>query len=379
MRKFAHAAVLAAGFAAVSAVASLAYAADMAPGLESFGTMRSMSPYELSTAGANDFSIQPAVNAALDHSGARLETAAYGAALNLSSFAGSTALTTNLALDGGAGLDVAARFTNYGATNASPFLSAVTAPYLGLANGGRYTGVTFVPASNLRVRLGASLNSERLDRFSFNALAPLGNAALAYDAAQTRSLLGGLSWDVTGAVGLDITGISSDRSGVPLGLADAAGIAPRATTNALGVSAHMDIGQGWVTTASFSAGMTQLNQRASFAAAQQRGQSYSIAVAKHGLFGGDDTLGLSLSRPAPGMNSGFSSLAGSGDLPPLVISQASAALGPRAQETDIQFGYVTNFLDGAVALQTNAAYQTNFQGQPGATSVSLLSRAKIKF
>ncbi len=378
MRKFAHAAVLAAGFAAVSAVASLAHAADMAPGLQSFGTLRTVSPYELSAASTADFSIQPAVNAALDNSGARLETAAYGAALNLSSFANSTALTTNLALDGGAGLDVASRFTNYGATNASPFLSAVTAPYLGLANGGRYTGVTFVPASNLRVRLGASLNSERLDRFSFDALAPLGNAALAYDAAQTRSLLGGLSWDVTGAVGLDITGISSDRSGVPLGLADAAGIAPRATTNALGVSAHMDIGQGWVTTASFSAGMTQLNQRARFAATQQRGQSYSIAIAKHGLFGGDDTLGLSLSRPAPGMSDSFSSLTGSGDLPPLVISQASA-LGPRAEETDIQFGYVTNFLDGAVALQTNAAYQTNFQGQPGATSVSLLSRAKIKF
>ena len=27
----------------------------------------------------------------------------------------------------------------------------------------------------------------------------------------------------------------------------------------------------------------------------------------------------------------------------------------------------------------DAAYQTNFQGQPGTTSVSLLSRAKIKF
>ena len=51
----------------------------------------------------------------------------------------------------------------------------------------------------------------------------------------------------------------------------------------------------------------------------------------------------------------------------------------RAPESDFQLGYITNFMDGAVALQTNAAYQTNFQGQPGATSVSLLSRAKIKF
>ena len=53
--------------------------------------------------------------------------------------------------------------------------------------------------------------------------------------------------------------------------------------------------------------------------------------------------------------------------------------GQQAAETDFSVGYVTNFLDGAVALQTNAAYQTNAQGQRGATSVSLLSRAKIKF
>ena len=54
-------------------------------------------------------------------------------------------------------------------------------------------------------------------------------------------------------------------------------------------------------------------------------------------------------------------------------------LRPQAPETDIQLGYVTNFLDGALALQANASYQMNYQGQTGATAVSLLSRAKIKF
>ena len=62
---------------------------------------------------------------------------------------------------------------------------------------------------------------------------------------------------------------------------------------------------------------------------------------------------------------------------PLVIAQRAPL--SRVRETDFQLGYVTNFLDGAVALQTNAAYQTNAQGQRGATAVSLLSRAKIKF
>jgi hypothetical protein len=53
----------------------------------------------------------------------------------------------------------------FSGSTASPFLSAVTAPYTALANGGRYTGITLVPADNLRIRLGASFNDERLDRF----------------------------------------------------------------------------------------------------------------------------------------------------------------------------------------------------------------------
>jgi hypothetical protein len=76
------------------------------------------------------------------------------------------------------------------------------------------------------------------------------------------------------------------------------------------------------------------------------------------------------------MTASLSSLSASGDVP-LTVAQG-VPLG-RAQETDIQVGYVTTFLDGAVALQTNAGYQTNAQGQPGATSVSAFSRFKVKF
>jgi hypothetical protein len=140
----------------------------------------------------------------------------------------------------------------------------------------------------------------------------------------------------------------------------------------------MDVGQGWVTTASFSEGMTQLDQRLA-PAANLHEQSFAFAITKHGLFG-DDALGLSFSRPAPSLAGSLAGLSASSDLP-LIVAQGASPLQPsgRATENDFQLGYITNFLDGAVALQTNAAYQTNFQGQPGATSVSLLSRAKIKF
>lgn len=50
-----------------------------------------------------------------------------------------------------------------------------------------------------------------------------------------------------------------------------------------------------------------------------------------------------------------------------------------AQETDIELGYKTEFFGDTVALQANASYQMNTGGIYGRESVSLLSKAKIKF
>ena len=367
MGKVRHTAVLAAGFAAVFAAAPV-LAADRSPSLQSFGASRAISAYELSAPGVSGGAVQSEIEALL--SGSTIRPAAPG----LPMVASSTLLAPDLALDTARGLDIATRFTSRNEA-VSPFLSAVTAPYLALANGGRYAGVTYVPADNLRVRLGAAFGDERLDRFRFDAGAPTGALALTYDASQSKSLLGGLSFDVTNALGLDVTAIASERSGLPLGFTRDAALAPKTSTAAVGVSAHLDFAQGWVTTASFSEGLTQLDPRLGFAGGSLREQSYSVAIAKRGVFG-DDALGVSFSRPAPSMAASLSSLAASGDVP-LTVAQGMP-LG-RAQETDIQLGYVTTFLDGAVALQTNAGYQTNAQGQQGATSVSLLSRAKFKF
>ena len=372
-------AVWAVGVAIVSAVAmpSLARAEDPTPGLTSFA--ETAPAYELSPASVAGFSLRAEIAAASLTAASLTGVSSQPLAVRNAAYVLSTPLSPNLALDAGRSLDVATRFTNHDGAP-EPFLSPVKAPYLALANGGRYTGVTFAPASNFRMRLGTSINSERLDRFHFDPIAPSGPLALSYDASQTRSILGGVSWDITSAIGFDFTAISSDRSGVPLGFANASSIAPRAQTNAFSIAAHADIGSGWVTTASFSEGMTQLDRKGVSGASMVREQSYSLAVAKHGLFSGNDALGIAFTRPAPSMAGSFASLMGSGDAPPLVVSQSPAfGVGRVAQESDISVGYITNFLDGAVALQTNAAYQTNAQGQRGATGVSLLSRAKIKF
>ncbi len=371
MGNFKHTAVLAAGLAAICMAAVPVLAADHSLSLQSFGASRTISAYELSAAGLSGGAVQPTVTASLSGTNPALsELSLAGASSPLAS---SVILSPSLALDFGKGLDVASRFSG---NTASPFLSAVTAPYTALANGGRYTGITLVPQDNLRIRLGASFNDERLDRFQFDSSAPTGPLALTYDAGQSKTLLAGLAFDLTSAFGVDVTGIASQRSGIPLGFTRDNGLTPKSTTAALDISAHMDFGRGWVTTASFSEGMTQLNPQLAFAGGTLREQSYSVAIAKRGVFG-DDVLGLAFSRPAPSLSGSFSALSAVGDMPLTVAPRVP--LTNRAQETDIQVGYVTNFLDGAVALQTNAAYQTNTQGQPGATSVSLLSRAKIKF
>src|SRR4051812_6775417 len=177
MGKVAYAAVIAAGLAAVSAAVVPARAADLSPSLQSFSTAKAISAYELSAPGVAGGDVQTSVATVLT-----------GSPLGFSapSFASSMLLGPNLALDSGRGLDLAGRFTG----REQP-LSAVTAPYLALANGGRYSGITFVPSEKLRLRAGVAVSSDRLDRFRFDAAAPTGPLALTYDASQSNSLLGG--------------------------------------------------------------------------------------------------------------------------------------------------------------------------------------------
>ena len=289
----------------------------------------------------------------------------FGSIVPPQDFAASVALSANLAVDTGYNVDLSQRFDNYDGGQ-SPLIGE--AGSTGLASGGHYLGATYMPSSDLHVRLGVSQWSDRDDRLAY---LPGAGLPLAFDNAKSQSFLGGASWDVTDWADLGVTAVQNTQQGLDAVSNLAAG---KMTTSALDMAAHLKFGNGWVTTASY--GLSQLDQRSAAPALDTH--SYALAIAKHGLFG-DDALGFSFSRPAPSMMTMASPRPDRfGRSAAAVRGQGPAARRPR-QETDFQLGYVTNFLDGAVALQTNAAYQTNFQGQPGATSVSLLSRAKIKF
>jgi hypothetical protein len=285
------------------------------------------------------------------------------------SFAVSTALSSNFAIDAGYRLDLSSRFRNFNGA-ASPIRNDRTS-FLALADAGRYGGVTYVPSRDLQLRLGVSTWNGRMDNAGVDAVAATG-IPFAFDRGSVSSVVAGLSWNASDWASFGIDAISSTRRNTPLAYGPVAPLGQTASTNAVEITARFNLGDNWVTTTHFSQGFTQLNQRSGFENFDS--QAYAITVAKHGVFG-DDAVAFSLSRPAPGMIGSFSTFTTAGDLPPVMLAGGRAA----ARETDIQVGYVTWILPGRLALQANAAYQMNLQGQSGVSAVSVLSSAKFKF
>jgi hypothetical protein len=367
------------GVAGLVVASSAAAGADQVrpASLTSFGTAPSLSAYQLSAAGMVPLSATVNFSQS-DFKAMPFAVSAASAVLPpRGSFAASLALSSNFALDGGYNADIVQRFNNYDSLK-SPLLD--NAGLLGLANGGAYAGATWMPGSALHLRVAADLRSDRLDNFSFAPGTESSGLPLPFDNNQSRSLLAGASWDINDWANIGLTAIQNDQFGAPFGVNSLGHLtgSSKVSSSALSMAARVKLGDNWVTTASadIAGSLSQLDQRVA-SVPQGDNRSYSIAIAKHGLFG-DDALGFSFSRPAPGvLDNGFDMVAASGDLPPVFI--ASGRFPGQTPETDLQLGYVTSFMDGALALQTNAAYQMNYQGQSGATSLSVLSRAKIKF
>lgn len=198
---------------------------------------------------------------------------------------------------------------------------------------------------------------------------------------QTDTVLAGVGWRFAPWASVDL---SAAHDSAHTGFADGtAGFSfAKASSDTIGASAHVALGKGWVTSFSYNEGITQLDLKPGsnpVTPEAEHSRSYGVAVAKHGLFG-DDSLGFAVSRP---LNLGPNSIGlGTAPVDPFdgfISANTHPILGGQSSETDLQLGYVTTFMDGALALQANAGYQMNAQGQTGNNGVTVLSRAKINF
>jgi hypothetical protein len=255
--------------------------------------------------------------------------------------------------------------------------AALGSPYAGLSSGGDYAGLRGKLSEGLALSFGRAASSPGLNRFLLspsNAFAGLGGR-MPFDVRYTNSVLAAMTWNFARWGGVNLTATQTDERGGVLGISNPA---LSARTSSLGVAAHVSFGGGWVTTASYSEGLTQLALRPGAIGTNTtlRTEAFGVAVAKHGLFKKNDALGVAFAQPAPNFGAPLTTADKSNDLQ---FFGHDKLLSTMARETDIELGYKTSFFGDSVALQANASYQMNYGGITGRESVSLLSKAKIKF
>jgi subtilisin family serine protease len=296
----------------------------------------------------------------------------------------------------GYNLDMSGHFSEYDSQSSMAynglFLSAaaVNSPYASLTNGGSYLGSTVQLADDVHMRFGESILDPQRPEYqtpTFAYLSQLEGPQPLYDMRQAQSSLFGVDWDFASWGGLGMVATqTSEQNGLLGGFnSGALSVAKSANTSAVGMSARVGFGDGWVTTFSYNEGITNLSLKSDSlisSADTLHSRAYGFAVAKHGLFDDDDSLGLAVTRPlqvyAGGVNitaaDGVDSTTGD-----LKIGHEYVPLASATPETDLEVGYVTTFMDGALALQANAGYQMNVSGLGGTNAVSVISRAKINF
>jgi hypothetical protein len=199
---------------------------------------------------------------------------------------------------------------------------------------------------------------------------------LSSSAPSVETATAGLNWNVTDWAEVGASASRSREAASVLGDALSSPVknSGGAETVALGISARFGFGEGWVTTVAYSEGITQLDLNASAVELSDgvRSRSYGFSLAKQGILG-DDALGIAVSRSLQTFGStNFAKLSLAN-----VLNNRPGFVS--AAQSDFTVGYVTTFLDGALALQANAAYQLNANGEQGQDAVSVLSRAQIKF
>jgi hypothetical protein len=287
----------------------------------------------------------------------------------------------DVTLESGLNVDVGRVLDGYAPTTATfdgLFYSsaALGSPYVSLSNGGSWFGMSFAAADGLTFTMGHAASTPGLNPYLLtprSAFAAMGGM-LPYDPRNTDSVVAGMTWNFAKWGGLGLTASQTTERGGAFGLANS-GIAG-ARTSSLGVTAHVGFGGGWVTTASYSEGLAQLDLKPSAFAPDTtlHTQAYGVAVAKRSIFSKNDALGVAFARPAPNLQPFTTD--NSNDLQ---FFGRDKLFPSASQETDFELGYKTEFFGDSVALQANAGYQMNVNGQTGNNAVSLLSRAKIKF
>jgi hypothetical protein len=295
------------------------------------------------------------------------------------------AIAPGLDLTVGSGVDLTGRFNGYDRyadhANDGLFLYSSAASYSALTSSGNFVGATIALASDLHFSVGHAALAAQHSSFDmplFSYLTRPDDLRGALYSRTGNATFASADWNFSSWGGLGLSASSTVEQNSLLASVNASRAAlSKAASNRVGASAHVGLGDGWVTTVAYTQDVTQLDLKPvnSLLHTNLDTHAYSISVAKHGIFAENDSLGLAVSRP-------IADFAGRLSVAPLNSSDPfTNPILPFSSkpETDLELGYVTSFFNGALALQANASYQMNVEGQNGTNALTVLSRAKINF
>jgi hypothetical protein len=258
-----------------------------------------------------------------------------------------------------------------------PAALAASAPYVALTAQIDSGSLDMKLANDFNLSLGTTaLTPQPLASGTMAGLAAFDNSAQALaNRPLAQASFAGVSWNVASWASLSLIAAQSTAND-PFDSQMLGSLALAKSSRSAVAGASARLGDNWVTTVSYGQGISQLNLRSGSLLDDDdllRSHSYGLSIARRGLFGSGDAVDLDITRKLAAYTSGFD-LTGNGGFDS--IGKGNLFTVP---ETDFEVGYVTTFLDGALALQANAAYQTNVNGQNGQNGLTVLSRAKFNF
>jgi len=266
--------------------------------------------------------------------------------------------------------------------------SAVNSPYAALTDGGNYAGATVNLADGLSVRSGFSwlapasaqaglMTTAKVDGYTVH------NPSGSLEQRGASSAVIGVSWNFANWGGLGVVASQTDEVNGVLGGAGsgALNVARSAATSAVDASMRVALGARWVATLAYGEGLTNVDPQASgilSEASALRSRSYGVAVATRDVFG-DDSLGLAVTRPmhiygGTGVMRAATDVDAEGNL---TFGKEQIGFAEKTPETDLEVGYTKSFLEGKVALQSDAAYQLDVGGQSGRNAATFVTRLRI--
>jgi len=265
--------------------------------------------------------------------------------------------------------------------------SAVDSPYLSLTDGGNFAGLSYKPLNDLTLRV-AYMHADResllpginLDSFSIDQSRNL--RSVDRDAATVAVAL---NWEVEPWLGLSFNAAQTSEHGGFLGGVEAGALAltDQSRTWSTGVSARVELGNGYRLTGSYSLGTTAIDPLSGSVArgfSDLRTAAYGFALTKKGGFTADDLLGLAVTRPIHVVEGTAAlTLATGVDADRRLIYGSELLDLAGAAETDFELGYSAQFMDGQINFSLSAAYQIDAAGVAGKDGVAGVARFALRF